>query len=70
MLDRLLILFSVIVGIGRFAIPKHSLSLSGSYEAFAHIFVGILLCLAIQKNKLAFALLVLLSAIELYMFLN
>ncbi len=31
---------AVLIAIGRFLIPGHDLSLSGTYEAFAHIWVG------------------------------
>lgn len=30
----------VLVGVGRYLVPGHDLSLPGTYEAFAHIWVG------------------------------
>ena len=42
------ILISLLCGIGRFFIPGHDLSLPGTYEAFAHIWVGFLLAYCID----------------------
>ena len=39
---------SLIIGVGRFFVPGHDLSLAGTYEALAHIWVGVLLVLCCQ----------------------
>jgi hypothetical protein len=36
---------SLLIALGRFTVPGHELSWAGTYEAFAHIWVGILLTL-------------------------
>jgi len=35
-----LILCAIAIGVGRFFVSTHALSLSGTYEALAHLFVG------------------------------
>jgi hypothetical protein len=42
-LQQLIVAGSVVVGLGRFAIPGHALSYVGTYEAFTHIWVGALI---------------------------
>ena len=64
-----LVFLSVLVGIGRFFIPGHDLSWPGTYESMSHIWVGVLLCLSFQKNRLAIAAVVLLSILEVVMFM-
>lgn len=61
--------FSILVGIGRFLIPGHELSWSGTYESMSHIWIGVLLCLSFQKNWFALAAVVLLSILEVVMFM-
>lgn len=65
-------LLSLLVAFGRFLIPGHELSPAGTYEALAHIWVGVLLVLAIQKGqvhqKAAIFSLVLITALETVMF--
>lgn len=41
-LDVAVFLGSVVIAIGRFLVPGHGLSWSGTYEAFAHLWVGFL----------------------------
>ena len=43
-----LIIGSLLIAVGRFLIPGHELSLPGTYEASAHIWVGVLMTLACQ----------------------
>lgn len=45
-----IIVVSVLVGLGRFLIPGHNLSWAGTYEAFAHIWVGALLVFVFERN--------------------
>lgn len=42
LLDVVVFLGSVAVAVGRFLVPGHGLSWPGSYEAFAHLWVGFL----------------------------
>jgi len=63
-----ILLVSIFIGIGRFTIPGHEISYNGSYEAFAHIWVGALLVLAFQKRKAAILALVLLTILEVIAF--
>lgn len=35
-----LVVCAAALGVGRFFVPSHELSLAGSYEAVAHLFVG------------------------------
>jgi hypothetical protein len=46
-----LIIISVLFGLGRFFIQGHDVSWPGTYEAFAHIWVGILLVFCFSKVK-------------------
>lgn len=64
-----LVFISVLVGIGRFLIPGHDLSWPGTYESMSHIWVGVLLCLSFQKNRIAIAAVILLSVLEVVMFM-
>lgn len=69
----LMIAMAVAVGLGRFTVPGHGLSWPGTYEAFAHIWLGGMFVLAICKREyrmLAIVLLVVLSLFELWMFLH
>jgi len=47
----LIILVSTLIGAARFAVPGHDISMAGSYEAFAHILVGMLLVWCFQKDE-------------------
>jgi len=47
-----LIISTVLVIIGRALVPGHGLTLAGSYEAFAHIWVGFLLALAVSGPEM------------------
>lgn len=58
---------SIVIGVGRFLIPGHGLSWPGTYEAFAHIFVGVLLTLAFMKDRFALACVVLITVLEVVM---
>lgn len=68
----LLLLISVLVTYGRLLVPGHDLSLPGSYEAIAHIWVGFLLCLWIfgPYRKSAFLTLLALTVLEVVMFMT
>lgn len=70
----IIVLLSILVALGRFFVPGHDLSWPGTYEAFAHIWVGYLLCLSIRdrkraKGRLALASLIVINVFELVMFL-
>lgn len=45
-----IIIASVLVAIGRFLIPGHHLSWPGTYEAFAHIYVGAVLVMMLDSR--------------------
>lgn len=68
----LVILGSMLIALGRFTVPGHGLTYAGGYEAFAHIWVGVLLVLAIQNGwkSLPSIALAVISALELVMFLT
>ena len=71
----LMILFSILVGAGRYAIPGHDLSWAGTYEAFAHIWVVILITIGIYewpnyKSHTAWLSLFLITALETFKFLT
>lgn len=66
-----LLLISVMVGVGRFAVPGHNASLPGTYEAFAHIWCGVLLAVVFLKpgaRWLSLSLLIAITALETYKF--
>lgn len=66
----LTILLAVIVTGGRFFVPGHNLSLAGSYEAFAHLFVGGLIGAWIVSRKAWMLWIVgIMSVVELAAFL-
>lgn len=46
----LITLSGLVVGAGRFLVPGHDLSGPGTYEAFAHIWVGVLLVLCFPSR--------------------
>lgn len=67
-----LLIVSVIVALGRFTVPGHGLSYPLTYEAFAHIFVGALIAIAVLRKDIrrqVILLLVAISTLELVMFL-
>ena len=70
----LLPLFVLFVFIGRFTVPGHGLTgWPGTYEAIAHIVVGILICAAWMScywRRFALWSLTLLTALELLMFFS
>lgn len=68
----LIVVGSVLVAGGRFAVPGHGVSWPGTYEAVAHIWVGVLICLGFTGNhkKEAWSALVLTSVLELVMALR
>lgn len=72
-LTTLLIIASLLVAIGRFTIPGHPLTgWPGTYEAFAHIWMGFLIavaCIDTTSRKNALILLGALSALEVVKFL-
>lgn len=41
--SAVLVLGAIAFGIVRFVLPAHPVSFSGSYQAFAHVFVGFLI---------------------------
>lgn len=67
---------SIAIGIGRLFVPGHDLSVAGSYEAFAHIWVGALLlasftrCIEPTERWVARASLATITVVEIVMFLN
>ena len=65
----LILIGSVLVAGGRFTVPGHGVSWPGSYEAVAHIWVGVLICLGFTGNhkKEAWGFLVLISVLEIVM---
>jgi hypothetical protein len=60
-----LIAISIVVAIGRFTVPGHGLSYPGTYEAFAHIFVGFLFAVAWLRKDLRWLAIMLVTAISL-----
>ena len=65
----LIVIGSVLVAGGRFAVPGHGVSWPGSYEAVAHIWVGVLICLGFTGNhkKEAWIALGLITLLEIVM---
>lgn len=67
----LLVLVSLTLSVIRFLIPSHALSLNGSYEAVAHLFVGGLMGAWIVSKEKTYLLLVgVLSLVELVAFFS
>lgn len=66
----LVLVGSVAVAFGRFTVPGHGLSYAGTYEAFAHMWVGALIVLAFRKDVRTAALswLGAITALETVMF--
>ena len=67
----LVVAISAMVYAGRYAVPGHALSYAGTYEAFAHIWVGVLIALAFRKELRVVSLvcLAVTTALEAMMFL-
>jgi hypothetical protein len=67
----IIILSALIVAAGRFTIPGHDLSVAGTYEAIAHIWVGAMIVLAFDERyrTAAIAALVATTVLETVMFL-
>jgi len=70
-MDLFILLISIAIGLGRFTIPGHALSYAGTYEAFAHIWVGVLVMLSFDARwrPLAPVALGVITALEAFMFL-
>lgn len=65
----------VAVLLGRFTVPGHGLSWPGTYEALAHVWVGVMLALSVTlwhkvEGKACAAALTVLTALETVMFLS
>jgi uncharacterized membrane protein AbrB (regulator of aidB expression) len=68
-----LLLLTVLVALGRFLVPGHNATLPGTYEAFAHIWVGVLIGVSITRRdlrSLSIGLMVILTIQETVMFLH
>lgn len=65
------VIVSIAFAVGRFFIPTHGLSPAGSYEAFAHLFVGGMIgaWLMDRKQRLLLWLAIAISVVELAAFL-
>ncbi len=69
MVNFILILIAIAFAAFRFSMPSHSLSLSGTYEAFAHLFIGGLFgAWLVSKDKFYLLLLLGLTIIEVIAF--
>lgn len=69
--NLIVLLLCIAVGVGRFFVPTHDLSLPGTYEAFAHLLVGGLIgAWLVTRNGFYGSLVLFLSAIELFKFFN
>lgn len=68
-MNNALLLTSIAVGLLRFTVPGHGFSWPGTYEAFAHIWVGVLLVLSFQRAYWALPMLVILTLLETVCFL-
>lgn len=65
MVNIVLLIVALAFGILRFSMPSHQLSLPGTYEAFAHLFLGALIgAWLVSKNKFYLFLILALSAVE------
>ena len=67
----ILLVVSLVFGILRFFMPTHALSLPGTYEAFAHLFLGGLAgAWAVSKDKYYLFLVIMLSIVEIFAFIH
>lgn len=76
-----LLVISTVIGLLRFTVPGHGLSWPGTYEAFAHIWVGVLIGFGLRGKSIeegltvfserekAWALLTCLTLLEIVVFL-
>ncbi len=65
MANYMLIVIAVIFGVARFFMPSHALSAAGSYEAFAHLFLGGLIgAWVVSKERFYLFLILALSLVE------
>lgn len=64
-----IVIGSVLVAAGRFTVPGHGASWPGSYEAVAHIWVGVLMALGFvgEHKKVAWLALALITVVEVVM---
>jgi hypothetical protein len=68
-MSKFLMIFALVLAVIRLFIPKHEVTLVLSYEAVAHIFIGILIgAFATTKDKFYLFVLLALTAVEGYMF--
>jgi hypothetical protein len=67
----ILLVAALVFSVLRFFMPTHSLSFPGTYEAFAHLFLGGLIgAWAVSKEKFYMFLVVALSLVELAAFFH
>lgn len=68
-----LIFMSVITAACRLFVPRHDATMPLTYEAFAHIWVGVLATVAVLSQKhrsLSMILLITITALEAFMFFH
>lgn len=66
-----LVIAALVIALIRFMIPTHPLTLVGSYEAVAHLFVGGLIgAWLVSRRHLFLVVFVLLSVVELVAFFS
>lgn len=66
-----LVIAALVIALIRFMIPTHPLTLVGSYEAVAHLFVGGLIgAWLVSRRHLFLVVVVLLSVVELVAFFS
>lgn len=69
MVNVVLLIVALLFGVFRFSMPSHQLSLPGTYEAFAHLFLGGLIgAWLVSKEKFYLLVVLALSAVELVAF--
>lgn len=69
MVNIVLLMIALVFGVLRFSIPSHQLSLPGTYEAFAHLFLGGLIgAWLVSKEKVYLLVVLALTAVELVAF--
>lgn len=69
----MIVLLSVVVALIRLFVPTHTVSWPGTYEAFAHIWCGYLIALAILRpaaRKVALWSLIVITALEAALFFH
>lgn len=71
MANLCLVLIVALLSVIRFSMPSHPVSVNGSYEALAHLYVGGLLGAWLVSRRYFYLILVgILSGIELFAFLT